>query len=351
MTCYRRLAISVTLALALCSSGATGQASDHSIVIGIIDFYGLRQLSAEAVRARLTVSEGDTISFSDDERPAFMGVSEARLTALPGVSHARLNLVCCDNGRAIVYVGIQEQDARAMSFRPAPQGQARLATDIVQAGAELSKALRLAVERGEAGEDRSQGHSLAHDRAMRAIQDRFLMYAKRDLPELRRVLRTSSNAAERALAAEVLGYAPDKRAVVNDLVYGLTDPSEEVRNNALRALLVIAEMAVSPERQVPNFSPEPIIALLYSPVWSDRNKASGALAALTRNRDPELMSVIRRQAISPLVEMARWKSEGHAQSAFLVLGRVAGYSDDAALDLWQHGKREVVISAALARAR
>src|SRR5262245_35150552 len=221
----RSAAIAVTLALAVSSSVAMGQSSDQAIVVGIIDFYGLRQLSAEVVRAQLTVSEGDTISFSGDERPAFMGASEARLTALPGVSHARLNLVCCDNGRAIVYVGIQEQGAKAMSFRAAPEGEARLAPDIVQAEAELSKAWAEAVERGDAGEDRSQGHSLAHAPAVRAIQDRFIVYAKRDLPELRRVLRTSSNAEERALAADVLGYAPDKRAVVSDLVYGLSDPS------------------------------------------------------------------------------------------------------------------------------
>jgi hypothetical protein len=343
--------MSVILALAVYSSAAMGQTSDQSIVIGIIDFYGLKHLSAEVLRNCLTVSEGDTISFSGDARPAFMAASEARLAALPGVSGARLNLVCCDQGRAIVYVGIQEEGAKAMSFRPAPEGQARLAADIVEAGAELSKAWTLAVERGDAGEDRSQGHSLAHDPATRAIQERFLAYAKRDLPELRRVLRTSSNAAERGLAADVLGYAPDKRAVVSDLVYGLTDPSEEVRNNALRALLVIAEMTVSPEGAVPDISPDPIIVLLYSPVWSDRNKAAGALDALTRNRNPELLSVIRRQAISPLVEMARWKSGGHAQAAFLVLGRVAGYSDEAALDLWQHGHREVVINAAMSQAR
>ena len=50
---------------------------------------------------------------------------------------------------------------------------------------------------------------LSLDPAMRAIQDRFIVLAKRDLAELRRVLRESAVESARALAAHVLGYAPD----------------------------------------------------------------------------------------------------------------------------------------------
>jgi hypothetical protein len=269
--------------------------------------------------------------------------------ALPGVRQARINLVCCDNGRAIVYVGIEEHGSPTMSFRAAPAGDAHLATDIVRAGEEFEKAFTLAVERGEVGEDRSRGHALQFDSATRAVQESFVTYANRDLHELRQVIRTSSNAGERALAAQVLGYAPDKSAVVNDLVYGMSDPYESVRNNAMRALVVIAEMTPSAGRPVPRIPPDPFIAFLSSPVWSDRNKASLALLALTQNRDPILLQALRRQAMPPLVEMARWRSEGHAQPAFVILARVADYSDEAALALWQRGEREVVISAALRR--
>jgi hypothetical protein len=51
----------------------------------------------------------------------------------------------------------------------------------------------------------------------------------------------------------------------------------------------------------------------------------------------------------PLVEMARWKSDGHAKPAFVILGRIAGYSDDAANAAWVRGERELVIGAALRR--
>jgi len=204
-----------------------------------------------------------------------------------------------------------------------------------------------AVEQGDTAEHRSEGHSFFHDPATRAIQERFVEFAKRDLPQLRLVLRSSSDASQRTLAAQVLGYAVDKQAVVENLVHAMSDPSEAVRNNAMRALLVFADTAPSASRTIPRIPSEPFIELLSSLVWSDRNKASGALMALSASRDPDLLARLRKDALTPLVEMARWNSAGHALSAFIILGRIAGYSDDAARDLWDHGKREDVIEAAI----
>jgi hypothetical protein len=331
------------MALVLFALPMAARAQDP-IPIGIIDFYGSSKVPVERARAALTFREGDTISPEANEPPAFIAATETKLEALPGVARARVNLTCCDNGRAIAYVGIEESGSKTMTFREAPRGDARLAADVVQAGEEFSKAFTSAVERGDAVEDRSQGHALNHDAATRAVQDRFVTYANRDLAQLRRVLRSSSNAAERALAAQVLGYAADKPAIVDDLVYGMSDPSEAVRNNSMRALLVIAEMTP----KAPRIPAEPFVALLSSLAWSDRNKAAGALDALTR-RHPECLKTVRGRAVSTLAEMARWKSVGHAQPAFLVLARVAGISDEVALQALQRGDRETVIQAAIAR--
>lgn len=339
---------SLFMVLAACTFLAAGEAAGQSIPIGIIDFYGVKRVPLPRARAALAFKEGDSISVGGDARPAFLATSEGRLATVPGVRRAQITMVCCDSGRAIVYVGIEEHGAASMSFRAAPQGDARLAPEIVQAGEEFSKALLIAVQRGSAAEDRSQGHALAADAAVRAVQDRFVRYASRDLSQLRRVARGSSAAAERALAAQVLGYAADKSAVVEDLAFAMSDPFEDVRNNAMRALMVIAEMAPIAGRPVPRIPPEPFLALLQSPVWTDRNKASGALLALTGSRDPQLLEALRqRDAITALAEMARWKSEGHALAAFVVLGRIAGHSDEEAMELWQRGEREGVIITAL----
>jgi hypothetical protein len=245
----------------------------------------------------------------------------------------------------IVYVGIDQSGSRTPAFRPAPSGGARLAVDVVRAWDEFSRALTDAVQRGEAGEDRSQGHALSHDPALRAAQARFVELANRDLSALREVVRHSSHSAERALATQVLGYAADKATVVGDLVYGLTDPDQQVRNNAMRALLVIAEMAPGAGQPVPPIPAAPFITLLHSPTWTDRNKASLALEILTRHREPGLLEELRRHALAPLVEIARWKVEGHAQPGFLILARIANYSDEVALGFWKRGERETVIRA------
>jgi hypothetical protein len=49
-----------------------------------------------------------------------------------------------------------------------------------------------------------------------------------------------------------------------------------------------------------------------------------------------------------LVEMARWKSPGHALPAYLVLGRVAGLDENELWQAWNQGEREKVITRALA---
>jgi len=337
----------VALALAAILCGSQDLAAQE-LQIGIIDFFGLNRVTLEQARGALTFKEGDSISYPGVELPPTVAESEIRLSKLPGVVRAHAYTVCCDNGRFIVYVGIEERDAPTLRLRAEPAGKARLAADLIEAGAEFSKAFLLAIQRGDFAEDRSQGHALFADPATRAIQERFLIYAKRDLTQLRLVLRTSFDPTQRALAAQVLGDAADKQAVVDDLVYGMTDPFGEVRNNAMRALVLFGEMVPAANRPL-RIPYDPFIAFLNSPVWTDRNKASVALMTLSASRDASLLARLRKDALVPLVEMARWKSEGHARPAFDILARMTGYSDDAAKAAWERGERELVIGAALRR--
>jgi hypothetical protein len=137
--------------------------------------------------------------------------------------------------------------------------------------------------------------------------------------------------------------------VVGDLVFGMSDPVENVRNNAMRALAVFAGMRPVAARPIIRVPYEPFIELLNSPVWTDRNKASMALTGISERRDPTLLTKLRGKAMAPLVEMARWKSEGHAMPALLMLGRMSGQPDDAVLAALARGEREVIINAALKR--
>ena len=229
-------------------------------------------------------------------------------------------------------------------------GIPRQGNPILKDGENVDTAAMAAVERGDAEEDDSKGHALFHDPAARAIQERFVGYAARDLPQLRRVLRESSDAGQRALAAQVMAYVTNKDRVVGDLAQAMSDPDEDVRNNAMRALAVFANAAPAARPKTP-IPYEGFVALLNSPVWTDRNKASLALLRLSERREPRLLQQLRREALVPLVEMARWKSPGHAMPALMILGRIAGLSDEVAATASASplAEREAVIKAALDR--
>jgi hypothetical protein len=139
----------------------------------------------------------------------------------------------------------------------------------------------------------------------------------------------------------------DKQSVVDDLVYAISDPSSGVRNDAMRALLVFTRMTPAPNRTVPRVPYEPFVAMLNSLAWTDRNKSSYALLQLTQGRDPQLLAMLKRDAMISLAQIARWKSDGHAFPAFVILGRLAGYTDEQANAAFRSHDKEPIIVAAL----
>jgi hypothetical protein len=160
------------------------------------------------------------------------------------------------------------------------------------------------------------------------------------------VLRESADAQHRALAAEIIAYAPNKPDIVKDLVYGMGDPDGTVRNNSMRALGIIAKFTRAPRQSI-RVSMQPFIQMLNSIEWTDRNKSAGALFQLTEKRDAAVLSSLRRHALQSLVEMARWKSLMHSQSPFFILGRVGKLSDEDIWQAWNSNNRESLIQKVL----
>ncbi len=277
--------------------------------------------------------------------PRLVAEAQGRLETMPGIRHARLEFVCCEQGKTILYVGIQEKGFMSLQFLPAPRGAVRLPAEIVEAGDAFDEAFETAVMKGDASEEHSQGHALNHNPAARAVEQRYVALAASNLASLREVLRNSADAGQRALAAQVIGYAPDKRVVTADLEYAMLDSDPNVRNNAMRALWVIAEYARTDPRLKIEIDPQPFVQLLSSLIWTDRNKSSVALMALTEGRDPALLADLRVHAQASLAEMARWKT-GHANAACVILGRIAGLPEEQIADALDHGQKERLISAA-----
>lgn len=323
-------------ALSLFAPALTAQ----SPVVATVDFYGLRHVSDSVARTALGIAPGDTLT------ALRMAMATGRLASVPGVVNARLEPVCCTGGRTMLYVGVEEEGAPTLRFRAAPTDTVPLPGPVIQAGNAFAAAFDSALAHQDFAEDDSAGHQLMHDPAARAVEEGFIPLATRYAGRLREVLRRSADADARALAVQILAYAADKRSVVGDLEYGMSDPDPGVRNNAIRALALIAMLAQRhPERHI-TIAYEPFVDLLNSPIWTDRNKASFALLALTTDRDSTLLAMLRARALPALVEMARWQNPGHALAACIMLGRLGGMSEQELQEAWASGDRERFIRAA-----
>ena len=327
----------ITLAL-LVGSFAAAQAPR----IGVIDFYGLHKVPESKIRAALGAREGDPL-------PPSKGDAEETLSDLPGVVDSHLEAVCCDAGKMILYVGIEERGTPHFDIREPPERDIRLPDQITVTYREFLQAWTTAVRKGEDRDDLTHGHALSANPETRAVQERMIPLAKDHLKELSDVLRNSSDEEQRATAAYVIGYTPRKSDIVDDLQYALKDSDAGVRANATRSLMAVAVMARLDPAFGLKISPTWFIEMLNSLSWTDRKQALMALQILTDNRDPSVLEQLQERALSSLVEMARWKTLAHALPAYLLLARIAGISERQAENTWSRGDRESVIAKVAAK--
>lgn len=300
--------------------------------IGDIEFYGLRSLTPQRILGAVKLSTGDQL-------PPSKGALEDRIADIPGVVLARVEAVCCQGRRAILFIGIEERGGAHAAFRSPPAGESTLPEDILGTYNEFLGAVNHAAGQGRTAEDLTAGHSRMDDPTARAMQDRFIAFAVDHVDLLREVLRNGSEDDQRAAAAAIIGYVPKKEAVVDDLQYALQDPADAVRANAARALNAFAVAGIK-------FSPTWLLELLNSVVLSDRVEAVRTLLTITDKNAPEALAQIRDRGLPSLIEMARWKTASYALPPFLLVARVAGFTDDQAQESWKKGDRETVISKA-----
>jgi len=312
--------------------------------LDVLDFYGLHKISESQIRKALGVREGDRL-------PPSKGNAEAKLDQIPGVVESHLEAVCCDEGKTILYVGIEERGAPHFDLREPPEADVNLPDEIVGTYNRFLEAAQLAARRGTTDEDLTHGHPLMADGSARAIQEMFPALVDDNLVQVRTVLRSSQDEVQRAMAAYILVYATRKRDIVNDLQYALKDADPGVRNNAARGLVALSVLEkLDPSSEV-RISATWFIEMLNSLSWSDRNRALKALQTLTDSRDPLVLDQLRTRALDALIDMARWKTLSHALPAFILLGRMAGMPEPDIQAAWTRGDRDSVIASAKKKAK
>ncbi|MCP5110724.1 MAG: HEAT repeat domain-containing protein [bacterium] len=315
--------------------------SAQNPVIGVIDFYGLRTVSQAKVREVLGVSEGGAL-------PRSRVNTEEALEDLPGIVRARLQAACCEDGEAILYVGIEEKGAAYYSFHATPEEMVLLPDEVHDTYVHFLSALGQAVRDKDTAENLTNGHSLMANADCRAHQEKFLEFAAERIDNLRDVLRNSYNEEHRAISAYVIGYSPDKTKVVADLLYALRDPDETVRDNAMRALAAIEVLAKLKPSLGIKIPPTWLIEMLNSLVWTDRTVAAANLVNLTEQRDQEVLTQLNERALPSLIDMAKWKHLPHSLPSFILLGRTLGMEEGAIQQAWQREEdREKLIAEAI----
>ncbi len=285
-----------------------------------IDLYGLRTVDVRLVHEALAVTPGEPLDYDRD-------AARERLLAIDGIADAKLIQMMIP-GNEILLVGIEEDDAPRLELRPAPSGDARLPESFVTLYDAIMELGYEGIVKGMSSEDRDEGYSLSQYPPAREKEIELRTLALEHAELLPRVLLESADAKHRTVAARAVAFLPDKPAVVRWLAPGVVDPDSAVRNNATRALLVLADWAGERDDFAIELDPQPFLDMLESLEWTDRNKASGLLYHLTKARDPELLARLRAQSIPALEEMARWHGGGYSFGPATMLGRLAGVPDD-----------------------
>src|SRR5436190_42863 len=78
--------------------------------VGVIDYYGLNKVTRDRVQKTLGFKEGDPF-------PASKANVEERLDEISGVVESHLEAVCCDEGKMVLYVGIEERGSAHFDLR------------------------------------------------------------------------------------------------------------------------------------------------------------------------------------------------------------------------------------------
>jgi hypothetical protein len=294
----------------------------QSFVIGEISFFGYAGLPVDQIRSSLPIHEGGTLAIHDVEKTKAELARSVQRTIGRGATD--VVVVCCDdNGKIMLFVGLPGQSSRKFRYNSAPKEPIKLPQTMLDLYAQTMD-LNLEALQKQPGEDRSKGYALSAYAPLREKEMSIREFAVRNEVLIRRVLRSSARRDDRRAAAYALGYAQQSKAQVLALVHASRDPDDGVRNNAVRALGVLATSSKTLAAWIPAGH---IVAMLNSGIWMDRNKAGSLMNILTASRDPRLLRALRSQALPSLVEMARWKDRGHAGDARMILGRIAGIEE------------------------
>ncbi len=308
--------------------------------IGEIEFFGYGSVDLKKLRSALPVREGDLFPEKPEQGAALLDGAARTVQQRVGRSPSDVAPVCCDErGNWIVFIGV---GGKHIAYSPKPSSPAQLPPEATALYEKFTTALEVAVRKGDTEEDHSRGYALAKkDANLRAAELAMRAYAVAHGPLIEHVLASAAKDQQRVIAAEMLGFERQSRSQIDALLRATRDSNVTVRNNAIRALLVLADSSEQIAKEIPA---DPFIDLLCSGKWTDVNKASSVLLFLTKTREPKLLNELKERALDRLIEIARWKTQ-HSWPGKIILGRIAGIDEARLTKLAESGQVDTIIAA------
>jgi hypothetical protein len=318
-------------------------ADDITPRVGTLEIFGLHKVSASKVASAVGVQPGDRLPIREE--------AEDRINKLSGIVSSNVQAVCCDGGKTILYIGVEEKNVNRLEFHAPPNSEVALPVELGEKYQALMDALAASLRAKNADEDLTNGYSLSADPESRTIQQELIPLVDANFDSIDQVTREAADPDARIAAAYLLQYASrtprTSKRMGDALQYALRDPDPGVRTTAMTSLkAVMVGARLHPEQGI-HIEPTWFVELMNSTQWSDRRNASLALLTLSEKRDPDTLQQIRDRALTSVVEMARWHDLQHALPGFILAGRLAGLKEKDIQDAWVKGDREPVLEAAL----
>lgn len=233
-------------------------------------------------------------------------------------------------------------EARRMPFRAAPTRELADPGGLLAAWNELTSKFAERVVAGRAPQVTAAQCPVLHcivpftDPEFAPFLERFSAGSREHEEALYTVAAESSNSAYRANALLVLAHTNDAERLLPVLGRAIYDPEAGVRNNAMRAMMFMAQ--TDPERDYPLDS---LLAAFDFPVASDRNKAGYTLVALAKS--PRYRDRIRAEVVPAALRQLRLEQPINHGPAYELLktlsGEAFGERDYEAWERWAAARR------------
>ena len=281
-----------------------------------IYFFGYDGLDLKKIKKSIKLKVGDEVDSMKFYRGGDIYFPDVKkITGKPVTDTCLVNI---GHGKHIVFVGLPgKSNTDVDSYVQVGETRVQVPEEIEKTYNELMEELPQYLKTREE----------SRKKHMRDLEVQLKEQARPKRAELRKSLLESKNTLDRGVAAFSLGLVAEDYADFDAVTRAAKDPSSLVRNNSTRELGVLLEEKPELVSMIREDSLAVYANMINSRTWTDRNKSVFMMLCLSKNRDPRVLSLLKKNSLASLKEMVLWP-EGYAGPALTLLGRVGGLPDE-----------------------